>query len=110
VVAHGAHLEGEVEIGSLAFIGFNSIIKDARIGDKAYIGIGSRITGVDIPPGKSVLPASVIDSIDDIEKLGPVTKEQEEFVEEVIGVNRALAIGYTWCLRKMGHPILAYRS
>lgn len=102
VVAHGAHLEGEVEVGSFAFIGFNSIIKDARIGDDAYIGIGSKITGVDIPPGKSVPQASVIDSIDDIEKLGPVTEEQEEFVKEVIGVNRALAIGYTRLFEKNG--------
>lgn len=102
VIAHGAHLEGEVEVGSLAFIGFNSIIKDSRIGDGAYIGIGSKINGVDIPPGKSVPQASVIDSIDDIKKLGPVTKEQEEFVEEVIGVNRALAIGYTRLFEKNG--------
>lgn len=102
VVAHGAHLEGDVEIGSFAFIGFNSIITDAKIGDGAYIGIGSKITGVDIPPGKSVPQASVIDSIDDIEKLGPVTEEQKEFVEEVIGVNRALAIGYTRLFEKNG--------
>ncbi len=102
VIAHGAHLEGDVEIGSSAFIGFNSIIKDSKIGDGAYIGIGSKINGVDIPPGKSVPQASVIDSIDDIKKLGPVTKEQEEFVEEVIGVNRALAIGYTRLFEKNG--------
>jgi carbonic anhydrase/acetyltransferase-like protein (isoleucine patch superfamily) len=102
VIAHGAHLEGDVEIGSFAFIGFNSIIKDSRIGDGAYIGIGSKITGVDIPPGKSVPQASVIDSMDEIEKLGPVTKEQEEFVEEVIDVNRVLAIGYTRLFEKNG--------
>ncbi len=102
VVAHGAHLEGEVDIGSFAFIGFNSIIKDARIGDGAYIGIGSKITGVDIPPGKSVPQASVIDSINDIEKLGPVTEDQKEFVEEVIGVNRVLAIGYARLFEKNG--------
>jgi carbonic anhydrase/acetyltransferase-like protein (isoleucine patch superfamily) len=102
VVAHGAHLEGEVEIGSFAFIGFNSIIKDATIGDGAYIGIGSKITGVNIPPGKSVPQASVVDSIDDIEKLGQITVEQEEFVKEVIGVNRVLAIGYTQLFEKNG--------
>ena len=67
VIAHGAHLEGDIEVGSHAFIGFNSYIKDAKIGDDAYIGIGSTIIGIDIPPGKSVPQAAVIDSADDIE-------------------------------------------
>jgi carbonic anhydrase/acetyltransferase-like protein (isoleucine patch superfamily) len=102
VVAHGAHLEGDIEIGSHAFIGFNSYIKDAKIGDDAYIGIGSKIIGIDIPPGKSVPQAAVIDSADDIEKLEEVTKEQEEFVQEVIGVNRVLAIGYTRLFENSG--------
>ena len=46
VVAHGAVLSGDVEVGSKAFIGFNSIIKDAKIEDGAYIGIGSTVTGI----------------------------------------------------------------
>ncbi len=102
VIAHGADLVGEVEIGSKAFIGFNSLIKDSKIGDNAYIGIGSKITGIDIPSGKSVPEASVIDSTDDLEKLKDVTEEQEEFVQEVISVNRVLAIGYTRLFEKSG--------
>ena len=102
VVAHGADLTGEVEIGSKAFIGFNSLIKDAKIGDEAYIGIGSRVVGVDIPGRKSVPPASIIDSADDVIALKPVTEEEEEFVEEVIEVNRALAKGYNQLFEKKG--------
>ncbi len=102
VVAHGADLTGEVEIGSKAFIGFNSLIKDAKIGDEAYIGIGSRVVGVDIPGRKSVPPASIIDSVDDVIALKPVTKEEEEFVEEVIEVNRALAKGYGQLFERKG--------
>lgn len=102
VVAHGVELSGNVEIGSKAFIGFNSIIKDSRIGEGAYIGISSKVTGVDIPAGKSVLPGSTIDSPDDIKELLPVNEEQIEFVNEVIEVNRALAIGYTKLFEKSG--------
>ncbi len=102
VIAHGADLIGEVEIGSTAFIGFNNVIKDSKIGDGAYIGVGSKVIGVDIPAHKSVPPGSVIDSTDDIEKLELVNEEQEDFVNEVIEVNRALAIGYSQLFEKNG--------
>jgi len=102
VVAHGAELSGDVEIGSKAFIGFNSIIKNSKIGEEAYIGISSKVIGIDIPAGKSVPPGSIIDSSDDIEKLQPVNEAQIEFVKEVIEVNMALAIGYTKLFEKSG--------
>ncbi len=102
VIAHGADLIGDVEIGSKAFIGFNSIITDSKIGNGAYIGVMSRITGVDIPANKSVPAGSVIDSPDDIEKLQPVTKAQIVFVNDVIEVNRALAVGYSQLYEKRG--------
>ena len=93
IIAHGADLIGDVEIGSKAFIGFNSIITDSKIGDGAYIGVSSTVTGVDIPADKSVPAGSVIDSQDDIENLQQVTLAQRMFVNEVIDVNRALAVG-----------------
>lgn len=102
VIAHGADLSGDVEVGSKAFIGFNSVIKDSKIGDGAYIGIGSKVIGIDIPAKKSVPPASVIDGAEDIGKLTPVTEEQVEFVNEVIEVNRALAVGYSQLFEKSG--------
>lgn len=102
VIAHGAQLSGNVEIGRKAFIGFNSIVKDSKIADGAYIGIGSTVIGIDIPAGKSVPAGSVIDSPDDIVNLYPVDEAQIEFVEEVIGVNRALAIGYSRLFEKSG--------
>ncbi|HEY9206513.1 MAG TPA: DapH/DapD/GlmU-related protein, partial [Candidatus Methanoperedens sp.] len=102
IIAHGADLIGDVEIGSKAFIGFNSIITDSKIGDGAYIGVSSTVTGVDIPADKSVPAGSVIDSQDDIENLQPVTLAQRMFVEEVIDVNRALAIGYGQLYEKRG--------
>lgn len=102
VIAHGADLIGNVEIGSMAFIGFNSIINDSKIGDGAYIGVRSKITGIDIPAGKSVPAGSVIDSQDDIKNLGPVTKAQVVFVNDVIEVNRALAVGYSQLYEKKG--------
>ena len=102
VVAHGAELSGTVEVGSRAFIGFNSIIKDSKIGEGAYIGVASKVIGVDIPAKKSVPPGSIIDSPEDIEKLNPVDEAQIEFVEEVIEVNRALSIGYSGLFEKNG--------
>lgn len=102
VIAHGAELIGEVEIGEKAFIGFNSVIKDSKIGDGAYIGVGSTVTGVDIPAHKSVPVGAIIDSQDKVKDLQAVTEDQEEFVEEVIEVNRALAAGYNKLFEKNG--------
>lgn len=102
VVAHGAELSGNIEIGSKAFIGFNSVIKDSKIGDGAYIGVACEIIGIDIPPQKSVPPGTVIDSPDDIVRLQPVNEAQIEFVKEVIEVNRVLAIGYSGLFGKNG--------
>ncbi|MDD5616062.1 MAG: DapH/DapD/GlmU-related protein [Candidatus Methanoperedens sp.] len=102
VIAHGADLIGNVEIGNMAFVGFNSIINNSKIGDGAYIGVRSKITGIDIPAGKSVPAGSVIDSQDDIRNLGPVTKAQVVFVNDVIEVNRALAVGYSQLYENRG--------
>lgn len=102
VIAHGADLIGNVEIGSMAFVGFNSIINDSKIGDGAYIGVMCKITGIDIPAGKSVPAGSIIDSQDDIKNLGPVTKAQIVFVNDVIEVNRALAVGFSQLYEKRG--------
>jgi len=64
--------------------------------------LAAPIIGTDIPAGRSVLPGSVIDSPDDIVNLKPVDESQIEFVEEVIGVNRGVAIGYSRLFEKSG--------
>ncbi len=102
VVAHGSHLTGNVTIGIHAFAGFNSLIKDSKIGDGAYIGIGSKVIGVDIPASKSVPPGKVIDNKEAVDGLPQVTEDQEIFVDEVIEVNRALATGYVQLFQRDG--------
>lgn len=110
VVAHGADLVGKVEIENRAFIGFNSIIQDSKIGEGAYIGIRSKIIGVEIPAGKTVPPGTIIDRQASVENLQDVTQEQEDFVNEVIEVNRALAIGYSRLFKEKGLTAFQHAS
>ena len=54
-----------MEIGSLAFIGFNSIIKNARIGDDAIV------VGVKVPEGTVIPSGSVVQMPKDVRLLNP---------------------------------------
>lgn len=105
IIAHGAGLSGEVEIGEKSFIGFNTYIQSSKIGKGVYIDHSSTITGVTIPDGKYVSTGSVINKQSLVDNLSDVTGEQKEFIEDEISVNRALAIGYNKLYKEKGKDI-----
>lgn len=105
IVAHGAGLSGKVEIGEKSFIGFNTYVQSSKIGKGVYIDHGSTIAGVNISDGKYIPIGSVINRQSLADNLSNVTEEQKEFIEDVITVNRALAIGYNKLYKEKGKDV-----
>lgn len=110
VIAHGVDLSDNVKVEDGVFIGFNSIVQGAIIGKGAYINIGSKIIGVEIPAGKATVPGAIIDSQKEADELPNVTQEQVDFVKEVVEINRVFAIGYSKLFDKSGLTTFQYAS
>lgn len=102
IIAHGAGLTGKVDIDEESFVGFNTYIQSSKIGKNVYIDHGSVIAGVNISDGKYVPAGSTINRQPMADNLSNITERQKEFIEEVILVNRALAIGYNKLYKEKG--------
>ena len=88
-------VHGPAWIGNDSFVGFKSVIFDARIGNNVAIGIGSIITGgVHVDDDRYVPPGSVITTQEQADLLPPrVGSEYENLNKAVIQVNERLAEG-----------------
>jgi carbonic anhydrase/acetyltransferase-like protein (isoleucine patch superfamily) len=105
-LAHGANVHGPVWIGNNSFIGMESMVFNAKIGNNVSIGVGSTITGgVEIPDNKYVPPGSVISTQEQADTLPPrVGSPYEKTNDAVIHVNNALAKEYPLeCIQKDAH-------
>lgn len=93
-MAHDALVHGPCFVGDDTFIGFKAVVHDSVIGPRCFIGIGAVVVGVEVPEGRFVPHGSIIDSADAVARLGPVTDAHREFNEDVVDVNRGLAVAY----------------
>ncbi len=95
-LAHGAMIHGPAWIGNDTFVGMESMIFNAKIGNNVAIGVSSTITGgVVIPDGKFVPPGSVITTQAQADSLPPrIGSPYENTNKAVIHVNENLAEGY----------------
>ncbi|MGZ8875692.1 MAG: DapH/DapD/GlmU-related protein [Halobacteriota archaeon] len=93
-VAHAAVVHGPCVIGDHSFIGFGATIFKANIGSGCFVSTKGLVTGVDLPEGKFVADAQVVDSLAEVAKLGDVPEPQRELASEVVEVNKELAQGY----------------
>src|SRR5574339_878786 len=60
-LAHGTLVHGPAYIGNDTFVGMESLVFNAKIGNNVAIGVSSTITGgVEIPDNKFVPPGSII--------------------------------------------------
>jgi SulP family sulfate permease len=64
------------------------------VGAGCYIGIGAIVVGVELPEGRFVPHGSIVDSADAVDRLPLVSAAHREFNEDVVEVNRGLAIAY----------------
>lgn len=93
-IAHNALIHGPSYIGDRTFVGFNAVVHDAVVGAGCYIGIGAIVVGVELPEGRFVPHGSIVDSADAVDRLPLVSAAHREFNEDVVEVNRGLAIAY----------------
>ena len=93
-VAHAAIVHGPCTIGDYSFIGFGATIFKANVGNRCFLSTKALLTGVDLPDGKFVSDAQVVDSLAKVATLGGVPEPQRELAIEVVEVNKEFAQGY----------------
>jgi len=93
-IAHDALVHGPCYIGDDTFIGFKAVVHDSVVGRHCFIGIGAVVVGVEIPDGKRVPHGMIVDSADAVERLPDAEHSHHEFNEDVVEVNRGLALAY----------------
>lgn len=94
-IAHGALVHGPCYIGDHTFVGFKAVVHDSIVGANCYIGIGAVVVGVEVPDGRFVPHGSIIDSADAVDRLPLASEHHREFNEDVVEVNRGLAVAYS---------------
>jgi SulP family sulfate permease len=70
------------------------VVHDAIVGAHCFIGIGAVVVGVEVPDGRFVPHGHIVDSADKVAALPLVSEAQMEFNEDVVDVNRGLAVAY----------------
>lgn len=95
-LAHGTLVHGPAYIGNDTFVGMESLVFNAKVGNNVAIGVSSTITGgVEIPDNKFVPPGSIITTQEQADKLPDrVGSPYEKINEEVIHVNEELGEEY----------------
>ena len=93
-IAHNALVHGPCYIGDDTFIGFKAVVHDSVVGGHCYVGIGAIVVGVEIPDGKFVPHGMIVDSADAVARLPDASAAHHEFNEDVVDVNRGLAVAY----------------
>jgi carbonic anhydrase/acetyltransferase-like protein (isoleucine patch superfamily) len=93
-IAHRAILHGPCEIGNGVFIGFNSVVFNARIGDGCVVRHNAVVDGCDLPEGFYVPSTTHIGPHTDLTTIPRVTVDASEFSEDVVRTNRDLVRGY----------------
>lgn len=93
-IAHDALVHGPCYIGDETFVGFKAVVHDAVVGAHCFIGIGAVVVGVEIPDGRFVPHGRIVDSADAVDALPLVSETHKEFNEDVVEVNRGLAVAY----------------
>jgi carbonic anhydrase len=95
-IAHGAIIHGPAFIGQGSFVGFQSLVFQAVVGNDVYISNNAVVTGkVAIKEGRFVPPGAVIDTQEKADQLGFVPKDAQEFSKEVARVNRDFSSSYS---------------
>ena len=91
-LAHGTLVHGPAYIGNDTFVGMESLVFNAKVGNNVAIGVSSTITGgVEVPDNKFVPLGSIITTQEQVDKLPDrIGSPYEKINEEVIHVNEEL--------------------
>lgn len=90
-VAHAAIVHGPCQIGANCFIGFNSVVFKATLGDGVVVMHQALVEGVTIPSGLHVPSMTGVRNEEEVSRLTRATQEMISFAEEVSRMNVFLA-------------------
>ena len=93
-IAHRSIVHGPCKVGNGVFIGFNSVLFNCTVGDRAVVRHNSVVDGIDLPPEFYVPSTAHIDSHTDLSQFPPVSPRDWEFSEDVARTNIELVQGY----------------
>jgi SulP family sulfate permease len=93
-LAHQALIHGPSYIGDATFIGFKAVVHDSIVGRGCYVGIGAVVVGVEIPDERYVPHGAIIDTKERALALLKVSSSHKHFNEDVVEVNKGLALAY----------------
>lgn len=94
--AHGAIIHGPCYLKDNVFVGFNSTVFYAIVGEGTYISANTLVTGaIKIPPNKFIPSGAIIDTQEKADALMDIPKDREEFAKEVIKINSAFPQSYS---------------
>jgi len=86
-IAHGAIVHGPSEIGANCFIGFNSVIFKALLGDGVIVLHQALIEDAAIPNGLTVPSMTAVRDKEDVIRLAPASSDLAEFALKVCQTN-----------------------
>ena len=78
-LARGAVVHGPCLVGDDCFIGFNSVVFKASLGEGVIVMHQSLVEGVDVPAGMCVPSMTAVTADKDVSRLGPPGLELVEF-------------------------------
>ena len=90
-IAQGALVQGPCQIGANCFIGFNTVVFKATLGDGVLVMHQSLVEGVTIPSGLHVPSMTTVRNGEDVQRLTPATRDVIAFAKKVAQTNTALA-------------------
>ena len=93
-VSHRSIIHGPCKVGSRVFIGFNSVVFNATIGDGSIIRHNSVVENCHVPSGFHIPSTTAVHSDEDLAKLPRVTPDATSFSESVAITNLWLVKGY----------------
>ncbi len=93
-VAHGAVVHGPCATGGKCFVGFNSVLCNATLGEGVVVMHQALVEGVTLPDGSYVPSMTAVRCEEDVRRLTRVPPEVLAFVEKVRNTNIQFAESY----------------
>lgn len=104
ILAHNCRVTGPARVGQIGgapcFVGFKALVEGGTVEPDAMVGIMARLgpgvtlhSGMRILAGKNVTTQQEADQVE-LGKVVPVSDGDRHFMEDVLLVNRDLAVGY----------------
>jgi carbonic anhydrase/acetyltransferase-like protein (isoleucine patch superfamily) len=93
-IAHRAIVHGPCTVGHDVFIGFNSVLFNCSVGDKAVVRHNAVVDGVSLPSEFYVPSTERIGPATDLSSIPKVSAQASAFSEDVALTNNSLVLGY----------------